>query len=205
VNLEWRPAAAISVRVEPQFEVSRVGAQYVSTVEDATATSTFSNRYVFANLDQTTLSASLRLNWTFSPRLSLELYTQPLVSSGNYRGFKELSRPNSYDFRRFGTQGSTITPVSGPDGTVTDYQVDPGTGAQPFTLENPDFSLASLRGNAVLRWEYLPGSTLYLVWTQDRSDDVVDGEFRFGRSLRRLVEARGNNIFAVKVSYWWHP
>ena len=205
LSLEWRPAAAVSVRVEPQLEVSRVGAQYVSTVEDATATSTFGSRYVFANLDQTTLSASLRLNWTFSPRLSLELYAQPLVSSGNYREFKELARPNSYDFRRFGTQGSTITPVTDPDGTVNGYEVDPGTGASSFTLENPDFSLASLRGNAVLRWEYLPGSTLFLVWTQDRSDDAVDGEFRFGRSLRRLVQARGNNIFAVKVSYWWHP
>jgi hypothetical protein len=195
----------VSVRIEPEFEVSRIGAQYVHAAEDATATSTFGSRYIFANLDQSTLSASLRLNWTFSPRLSLELFTQPLVSTGNYRRFKELSRPNSYAFRRFGSGGSSITPVTDAGGTVTAYEVDPGTGAAPFTFDNPDFSLASLRGNAVLRWEYLAGSTLYLVWTQDRADEVIDGEFQFGRSLRRLVEARGNNIFAVKVSYWWHP
>jgi len=204
-SLEWRPAAAVSVRIQPEFEVSRIGAQYVDAAEDVTATSTFGTRYIFANLDQSTLSASLRLNWTFSPRLSLELYTQPLVSTGNYRRFKELSRPNSYAFRQFGTGGSSITPVTDAGGTVTAYEIDPGTGSTPFTFDNPDFSLASLRGNAVLRWEYLAGSTLYLVWTQDRADQVIDGEFQFGRSLRRLVDARGNNIFAVKVSYWWHP
>jgi len=205
VSLEWRPTAAVSFRLEPSVERTRMGAQYVGTFSDPAATATYGERYVFGHLDQTTVAASLRLNWTFSPRLSLELYTQPLLSSGNYTAFKELRRPRSYAFRRFGTEGSTITPVTNADGEVTAYDVDPGTGTAAFSFGNPDFSFASLRGNAVLRWEYLAGSTLFLVWTQDRSDNGPDGDFQFNRSLRRLISARGNNVFAVKLSYWWHP
>ncbi|HYF39098.1 MAG TPA: hypothetical protein VD930_05390, partial [Gemmatimonadales bacterium] len=65
--------------------------------------------------------------------------------------------------------------------------------------------LASLRGNAVLRWEYSPGSTLFLVWTQNRSDNETIGTFRTSRALSRLVNAGADNIFMVKLSYWWNP
>jgi hypothetical protein len=204
---EWKPASAISVRFEPSIEWDRTGAQYVSTVDDPLATATFGRRYVFAQLRQTTVSSSIRLNWTFSPKLSLELYAQPLIASGDYHGYKELARGRSYDFNVYGSGGSTITPVVDAKGTTTDYTVDPdGTGpAATFTVPNLDFTFASLRGNAVLRWEYLPGSTLFLVWTQDRSASSPDGQFRFAKSLSDLANARGNHIFAVKISYWWHP
>jgi hypothetical protein len=207
VGLTWKPAAAVSVKFGPEYERSRMGSQYVGTFADSFATSTFGHRYVFAYLDQTTLSANLRLNWTFSPTLSLELYAQPLLSSGAYRGFKEFSRPRTYEFSRYGAGGSTLTANRDPSGKIVDYTVDPdGAGAaSPFSIANPDFSFASLRGNAVLRWEYRPGSTLYLVWTQDRSDQSSDGDFEFGRSLGRLGRAKGNHIVAVKFSYWWHP
>jgi hypothetical protein len=207
IGLTWKPAAAVSVKFGPEYERSRMGAQYVGTFADSFATATFGNRYVFAYLDQTTLSANLRVNWTFSPTLSLEVYAQPLLSSGSYRGFKEFARPRSYDFTRYGSGGSTLTANRDASGTVVDYTVDPdGAGAaSPFSIANPDFSFVSLRGNAVLRWEYRPGSTLYLVWTQDRSDSGSDGEFEFGQSLRRLGQAKGNHVVAVKFSYWWHP
>jgi hypothetical protein len=206
-TIEWKPASALSLSFSPGLEFSRTGAQYVTTVDDTLAGATFGHRYVFADLRQTTLSGSVRLNWTFSPRLSFELYAQPLIASGNYRGYKELARPNSYAFTPYGSGGSTISPVIDAKGVVTDYAVDPdGGGSAPsFTVPNRDFNLASLRGNAVLRWEYLPGSTLYLVWTQDRSDSSPDGDFHFGRSLQRLFQARGNHIVAIKLSYWWHP
>jgi hypothetical protein len=208
VNLEWKPAAAVSVKIGPEFDRSRSAAQYVWTSADPAATSTFGNRYVFADLAQTTVSANVRLNWTFSPSLSLELYAQPLLSSGDYHQYKEFARPRSYEFRQYGTDGSTITPVTSTSGEVVSYQVDPdgnGTLATPFTFDNADFNFASLRGNAVLRWEYSPGSTLFLVWTQDRSAESFDGDFSLNRSLRQLGRAHGNHIFAVKVTYWWHP
>jgi hypothetical protein len=184
-----------------------MGTQYVGTFADPLATGTFGNRYVFAYLDQTTVSADLRVNWTFSPTLSLELYAQPLLSSGAYRGFKEFTHARTYRFSRYGTGASTLVANRDPAGRVMDYSVDPdGAGAaSAFSIANPDFSFASLRGNAVLRWEFRPGSTFYLVWTQDRSDQNADGDFEFGRSLRRLGRAKGNQVVAVKFSYWWHP
>jgi len=100
--------------------------------------------------------------------------------------FKALARPKSFAFDRWN------------DGTTT---FDSAT----FTPPNPDFNFKSLRGNAVLRWEYLPGSTIYLVWTQNREDFENSGSFNLGNSMRRLTRGRPDNILMVKLSYWWNP
>ena len=197
--LEWKPGARLSLRVEPRIERTGTSAQYVDTFDDPAATSTFGHRYVFADLDQTTVSASVRLNWIFTPRLSLEVYAQPLLSSGRYTGFKELARPRSYDFTAYPDPAAT----DDPDRIVVDPDGD-GT-AVGQEIDDPNFSLASLRGNAVLRWEYSAGSTLFLVWTQNRSDTETIGTFRTGRALDRLWGAAGENIFLLKLSYWWNP
>ena len=199
-SLEWKPGSRLSLRVEPQIERTGTSAQYVDTFDDPAAAYTFGHRYVFADLDQTTVSASLRLNWIFTPRLSLEVYAQPLLSSGRYSGFKELARPRSFDFNPYPNPSATADPdriVVDPDGAS-----GPAAGQE---IDDPNFSLASLRGNAVLRWEYSPGSTLFLVWTQNRSDSESIGTFRTGRALDRLWGAAGDNIFLVKLSYWWNP
>jgi hypothetical protein len=198
--LEWRPGARVSLRLEPQVERIRTSAQYVDTFDDALATNTFGHRYVFADLDQTTVSASIRLNWIFTPRLSLEVYAQPLLSSGSYTGFKELARPRSYQFTGY----PEPTPTADPDRIVVDPD-GAGGPAAGHEIDDPNFSLASLRGNAVLRWEYSPGSTLFLVWTQNRSETESIGTFRTGRALDRLFGAAGDNIFLLKLSYWWNP
>ena len=130
------------------------------------------------------------MNWIFTPRLSLELYAQPLVSSVDYQDMHSLARPRSYEF--------VPTDGVGPD--------PDGAGPEaPAQVTADDFTFASLRGNAVLRWEYLPGSTLFLVWTQNRSDSETIGEFGLRRSLSRLGSASADNIFLVKLSYWWNP
>ncbi len=200
-SVEWKPASSLSLRFEPELSRSFTSAQYVGTFADPTAGGTFGNRYVFAALQQTTLSGNLRLNWIFNPRLSLELFAQPLIASGDYYHFGELRRPRSYDFTRYGRDGASTfdgnTYTADPDG--------PAGPAQPIAVGNPDFNFRSLRGNAVLRWEYLPGSTLFLVWTQSRSSDETIGDFRLGHSLRQLWSAKADNIFAVKVSYYWTP
>jgi len=69
-------------------------------------------------------------------------------------------------------------------------------------ISNLDFNFKSLRGNAVLRWEYLPGSVLYFVWTQTRSDTENIGEFKFKKSFDRLLDAHPDNIFLIKFTYW---
>jgi Domain of unknown function (DUF5916) len=174
-NLQYRPAPNVSVTVGPNFSRGQYPLQYVDAIADTAATATFGTRYVFAGLRQTELSAGVRLNWTYSPTLSLQLYAQPLISAGKYDDFKQLARPRSYDF---------------------------DSAAAPY---NPDFNFKSLRGNAVLRWEYLPGSTLYFVWTQSRSRFDPTGDFQFGESMDRLFRAPAENIFMVKATYWWNP
>ena len=161
--LEWRPGSNVSLGIEPRYEWGGTSAQYVETIDDALAEATYGQRYVFARLAQETFSAGIRLNWTFSPRVSLQLYAQPLVASGDYTDLGKLAQPLSYDFRRY-------TSVSLTDAA---YTVDPdGDGASaPFSLDDPSFAFRSLRGNAVFRWEFRPGSTAYLVWTQTRSDE----------------------------------
>ena len=197
--LEWKPGARVSLRLEPQVERIRTSAQYVDTFDDTLAVNTYGHRYVFADLDQTTVSASVRLNWIFSPRLSLEMYTQPLLSSGRYSGFKELAQPRSYRFTGYPDPAATAD----PDRIIVDP--DGGGPVAGQEIDDPNFSLASLRGNAVLRWEYSPGSTLFLVWTQNRSDTETIGTFRTGRALTRLLDTPAENIFMIKVSYWWNP
>jgi hypothetical protein len=171
-------------------------AQYLDTVADPTATATYGYRYVFGRLDQTELSGDFRVNWAFSPTLSLQLYVQPLISTGDYLHVKELARPDSYDFRVYqeGVEYDPATGVIDPDG--------PAGPAAPFELGQPDFNYVSLRGNAVLRWEFRPGSALYLVWTQNREDEVPTGEFDIGSSLDRMSQVDAENVFMAKVTWY---
>jgi hypothetical protein len=129
----------------------------------------------------------------------VQLFAQPLVSSGRYSSYRELARPSSYDFLVYGTGGSTIDLANGT--------ADPdGAGAAPAVNLWPnggpnDFTYRTVRGNAVLRWEYVPGSTFYLVWTQDRTGSDSSGEFHLGPALGELGRTPANNIFMVKVAH----
>jgi len=195
-SLELRLLPNISLIFNPEFSRDFSYAQYVDTYSDVTSTRTYGSRYVFGELDQTTISSSIRLNWTFTPNLSLQLYVQPLISAGDYNNYKELKAPGTYDFMIYGEDGSTFDPETNT--------VDPdGEGpAQPIEIGNPDFNVRSLRGNAVLRWEYLPGSVIYFVWTQTRSEAEEIGDFKFEESMTRMVAAESDNIFMIKVTYW---
>ena len=197
-EVRWKPRGNVLFSFGPEYTRDQVDAQWVGAFDDVQQTSTYGHRYVFASMDQTTMSAGIRLNWTFTPELSLQLYMQPLISSGKYRNFKELAKPGTYTFNEY--VSSSITQTDG------NYVIDPdGTGPAPvFSFSNPDFNFKSLRGNVVLRWEYAPGSVLYLVWTQNRSDDVLeDGEFHFRSSVNRLLTAPGDNIVMAKMTYYF--
>lgn len=196
-GIEFRPFPNFSFEINPEFSRVFENAQYVDTFDDPTAGNTFGKRYVFAKLDQKTVSASIRLNWIFNPQLSLQLYVQPLISAGNYYNYKELSSPGTYNFNIYGEGNSTIDPEN-------ENTADPdGEGpAEPFEIGNPDFNITSLRGNAVLRWEYLPGSVIYFVWTQTRSGFEEVGDFNFDNSFRRMFLTQPDNIFVIKVTYW---
>ena len=198
--LSIRPSSAVRILLEPGLRWNRDNAQYVQTVADPTATETFGGRYVFATLEQTTLNLDTRVDWVFSPRLSLQFYLQPLVVSGAYAKLKELRAPGLYEFDVYGQQRGTIA-EDGAGG----FDVDPdGTGgpASAFNVPHQDFNYRSLVGNAVMRWEYRPGSTLFVVWQHNRQETAPLGDFDFSRDIKRVFKAEQENVFAVKVTYW---
>ena len=197
-QLVWRPFPALTVTTGPAIAHNIVAAQYLSAVADPLATRTFGKRYVFGEMSQSQVQITTRINLVTSPRTSLQVYLQPLVSAADYGAIKEVYAPRTYDFVRYGIDAGTIT---GSGGTLT---VDPdGAGpASAFSLSKPDFNLRSLKANAIFRWEFRPGSSLFVVWTQQRRDRVSDGSFDLDSDASRLFSAHPDNVFLVKVSYW---
>ena len=200
VSLEVRPVSSLSVSLGPTVELTRSKAGWIGAFEDSAANLTHGSRYVFANLAQTTVSLDLRVNWTFTPNLSLQLFVQPFTSAGRYRHFKELARPESYAFNEYGRDQGSVTRA---DGHVSINPTDLPSGST-LDFDDPDFSVKSLRGNAVLRWEYLPGSVLYVIWTQMRARDDGREPMTVDRALDGMVNEHPENIFMVKLSYWWN-
>jgi uncharacterized protein DUF5916 len=132
--------------------------------------------YVFGRLDQHTVGLTTRVNYTLSPRLSIQIYAQPFVSSGDYLDFKELA-----------------------DGRTKQY----GDRFRPYDYtSNPDFNYRSFRTTNVLRWEYRPGSTLFVVWQQGREATLDQGAFDFRRDIGGVFDAPATNVFLVKWAYW---
>lgn len=139
-------------------------------------------RYTFAHLDQTTTAVTARLNYTFTPDMSLQAYVQPFVSKGTYSNVRQLSgtpRADKYDDR--------YEPFN--DVSVTS---DPG-----------GFNFKAFQSNIVYRWEYNPGSTLFLVWNEGRQGfNGIEGDKAFTGDVRDLFRLHPANTFLVKVSYW---
>ena len=200
VAVRWKPRSNINLSVGPMFALQTNAVQWVTQVADPSMTATYGNRYVFGRIDEKVLGSEIRVDWTFTPRLTLQAYIQPYIAMGRYDQFKELARPKSLAYDVYGQGASTIGYA---DGT---YTVDPD-GADPapaFTFANPDFNYKSLRGTVVFRWEYMPGSLIYVVWTQNRADYANPGNLRLWRDLGSLFAAPGDNIFLLKVSYRWN-
>jgi hypothetical protein len=132
--------------------------------------------YVFGHLDQTTVALTERVNYTMTPNLSLQVYAEPFASAGDYTNFKELANGRAREYAQR-------------------YAPYPYTGL-------PDFNVKSFRTTNVLRWEYKPGSTLFVVWQQARENDAVPGGFRFGRDMHDIFGVTPTNVFLVKLAYW---
>ena len=198
-RLSLRPTTALRVTLQPSYNRTHGIAQYVTRVADASVTDTYGSRYVFATLDQHQLALVTRVDWTFTPALSLQLFAQPLIAAGDFIDYKEFARPRNFDFEVYGRDIGTITrSASGV------YTVDPDASgaASPFSFGDRDFNQKSLRGNAVLRWEYRPGSALFFVWQQRRFEQLSSGDFGPSRDLGDLWGVRPENVFVVKGTWW---
>ena len=175
----------LRIRLASNIEVN-LGPSYSYAMQDAqwvdlveaNINGQIKKHYVYGELENRTLDFTTRADISFTPTLSLQFYVQPFITIGDYTNFKELVEPKSYQFN-------------------------------PYALnENRDFHRRSLRGNTVLRWEFQPGSTLFLVWTQSRESalervGVADLEFRPLHRLGSSFTDEGKNIFLIKCRYWF--
>ena len=193
-SISFRPGSRWQLSINPNYIRQADSQQYVSTLVGGRA-ETYGQRYIFAYVDRSTWSTQFRMGYTLRPDMNIDLYAEPFASSGRHYDYGELAAPRSRVRRLYGTDGTTITVL--PDGSrrVTD-------GAAAFTLRNAEFNVRSFRSNLVLRWEWRPGSTLYLVWQQDRRvSEAVGNRIGVG-DMFRSVTAPGSNFFVVKMSFW---
>jgi hypothetical protein len=157
-----------------------------------------STHYIIGTIDQTTLSLTTRLDWTMSPRLSLQVYAQPFVSAGSYADFREVTNPRGETLdERFRSYGDRLSCA----GTSCSVDLD-RNGAADFTFSHPDFRASELNSTMILRWEYRSGSVLYVGWQHGRSAFEQDGTFRAARELVDLLDLPSQNTLLVKLNYW---
>ena len=175
---ELRVASSFSMSLDASYQRRGDDQQWVGNYGAVLSDTT---HFTFAHLDQTTLGVTSRINWTASPTLSLQLYVEPFVSTGRFNDWRELGDPRAAAY----------------DDRYRPY----GAGESPS-----GFSYRQFNSNAVMRWEYRPGSTLFLVWQQGRlQSEVSRGDFRFARDYRDLFSAHPDNTLLVKLAYWLSP
>ncbi|MCY3556082.1 MAG: DUF5916 domain-containing protein [Gemmatimonadetes bacterium] len=199
VEATIRPTPNWELEVSPNFSWERNAAQYVTRTDALPFAPTYDSRYVFSDLERRSFSLETRLNVAFSPDLTLQLYAQPLLSSGDYLNYKQLLRASSFDFDILGEgTRSYIDPTDGY--RYLDFD---GDGMPDINFSDRDFNIQSLRMNVVLRWEYRPGSRVFLVWQQTRSERDENGTLDIGRDFGNLFGGESENIFIVKFNYWF--
>ena len=193
VELQYRPFNALSIALAPS--VSRVTnkLQYVSTSE-----TDVKDRYVVGRIDQTIARMSLRMTYMITPNLSVQYWGQPFGTSGRYTRFKEITDGDASSYqKRF---------VSLPTNSMTleddEYHIDEnGDGSHDYSFDKPDFNFGQFRSNMVIRWEYIPGSTLFLVWTQEMNGEFYDREGNRKNRYSFEFDEQAHNIFLLKYTY----
>lgn len=193
-TLFFRPTGALNGSIRPSYDWTREPEQWV-----ARRTALGTTRYLLGEIDQRTLSVTARLNWTLSPKLSIEFYGQPFVSAGSYDTFKEVTAPRARTLEsRFRTYGQELV-CDGNGACEVDLN---GDGSSDLSFQRPDFNFRQLRSTLVLRWEYRPGSVLFIVWQHGRQQFLGSGSFGGFRDLGDLFGADSDNTLLVKASYW---
>lgn len=199
-RVQLRPSPRLEFSLGPSVSWNTDPAQYIDQ-EDANG----EIHYILGRLEQTTTSLTARLNYTFSPELSFEFYAQPFISAGAYSRFKEVADPKADDFddrfRLFAD--AELRECEGFYGVGAPEEGCGEESGFAYRFRDPEFNFRQLNSNAVLRWEYRPGSTLFVVWNSGRSDFVRDGGFDLRDDAGDLFGAEGTNILLVKLSYWF--
>jgi hypothetical protein len=194
--IRYQPHNSLELLFEPSLILNRDNLQYVDERN-------YSNgkRYILGSINQTILSFSTRININITPNLTIQYWGQPFITSGKYKDLKMVTQAtNKYYFDRFHIYDSQQLTTSN-DRSV--YRVDENKdGITDYQFDNPNFNFNEFLSNLVLRWEYLPGSALYLVWSQNRRFEASNGNFDFSHNLSELYkQEKPNNTLMVKLSY----
>jgi hypothetical protein len=197
-SFSTRPGPRWQFSVEPLWRRMTEPRQYVANLPGGPA-ATYGRRYTFASVDQTIFSAATRLNYLFTPDLSLEFYMEPFAANGRYESFGQLRAPGALALDGLGE--GRVESEGGEHYFVTDDDAD-GDGEADRVLIAEDFNIRSFRSNAVLRWEWRPGSTLFIVWQRNRYSSEIYGDDVGLGALSETFGERGDNYLTLKMTYW---
>ncbi|MEW7288913.1 DUF5916 domain-containing protein [Aquimarina sp. 2304DJ70-9] len=193
VRLRYQPFDAFSMSINPEFERNPNKTQYVTEADFGDTT-----RYITARIDQQTLSASIRLNYNINPNLTIQYYGQPFISRGRYTNFNYVNNAIAKDL------GERVTLYDADQISFADeeYSIDEDRdGTVDYTFEDPDFAFVQFRSNLVLRWEYIPGSEIFLVWSQGVTGDGAPSDHLFRSLNNQILDQQPENTFLIKATY----
>jgi hypothetical protein len=197
-SLNLRLSNRLSMSGSASYEWLLDNLQYV-----ATADAESDPRWVLGRIDQDIWSFALRVNLSITPDLTVQYYGSPFIGTGRYSAFKKatdtLARDNASRFHLYGPEEIAYLPET------NSYRVTESGGGPGYSFGNPDFSFRQFRSNLVARWEWKPGSSLYVVWSQGRTASVPYWDDSFGDNWSELWSTRPDNVFLVKLSYWFSP
>ncbi len=199
-NINWRPTENFSLRANLGFNQMHDSWAFWSDYEQLEDLQTGQHDYLMVEMDQKTVSATLRLDFTLTPNLSIQYYGSPFVTAGKYTNFKKLIDPDGDEFSDRFLEYDKSEQFYNEQNEVweIDYNND---GIVNYEISNLDFNYRQFNSNLVVRWEYKTGSTLYLVWSQGVSDEIENGAFNYSRDLKNLFNADIENVVLLKFSY----
>lgn len=193
LRLSYRPSKTLNFSLSTNFNNNETELQYVTQQETDGGT-----RYIFGTIDQKVLGLSLRINYNITPDLTIQYWGQPFVATGHYNQFKYITDPRASEYQnRFRVFDHSEIELRDEEFKIHENH---GNNYQ-YAFANPDFDVKEFLSNLVLRWEYRPGSTVFLVWSQNRNGFEPEGQFNLTRDLGQIFDVRPTNIFMVKLAY----
>lgn len=195
IELSYRPINALGLSLEPSYSIRRNDIQYLETFELDDC-----DRYISAGIKTEMISADFRIDFSITPDLSIQYWGQPFVFAGEYSDFKRMTdtKAENYNDRYHIFSDNEISYDT--ENAMYDFDENQD-GSIDYSLEDPDFKVFEFRSNLVLRWEYIPGSTLYVVWSQGREEVEETGIFNWNNDMVDLYRNVPRNIFLIKLSY----
>ena len=194
-DLSLLPQNALRLTFSPSYSTGRQDLQYVQTDDYAG-----DPRYLFGSLDQETFQLTARIDYTVTPNLTIQYYGAPFISAGSYSAFKHITAPRAAAYKdRFHVFSDQQIQQSGNEYAV-DENVD---GNVDYTFGNPDFNFRDFNSNLVIRWEFQPGSTFFVVWQQSRNETLPQGSFELQHDMGGLFDVHPHNVFLLKINKWF--